>query len=322
VIENINTLITLNLANKRAANTAHITLKLIGFILLLLTGSRAWAQQNNFSYNQYADNLTPVNPAYSLLDKANNFNVLGRKQLIGLQGAPGSLLVSGSFPLESIGAAAGLFVVNDKFAVENQTEINAFFAKSIQLTSQTYLSVSINAGVRSYVANYSTLDPSDPVFMQDIRETKPNIGFGVMFYSENYYVGVSVPELSFRNLGTASVQQANYLRSHYYFCGGYLADLNEDVKFKPATLVSYLNGSPVVADFSGTFYMKETLGLGVNYRTNKQVAGILSVNANSFKVGYSYQFGTSSNNLGGFNNATHEVSISYRWGADLQKKFL
>ena len=296
-------------------------IKLLCFILLL-TGSRVIAQQNTFSYNQYADNLTPVNPAYSLLDKAGNVNILGRRQFVGLDGAPTSLLMSASFPLESIGAAAGIFLVNDKFAVENQTEVNAFFAKSIQLTGNSFLSVSLNAGVRSYIANYSTLDPNDPVFSSDVRETKPNIGFGVMFFSDNYYVGVSVPELSFRNLGSASVLQANYLRSHYYFCGGLLAKINDDIQFKPATLVSYLQGSPVVADISGTFYLKEEFGLGVNYRTNKQVAGIISVNANSFKVGYSYQFGTSSTNLGGYNNATHEVSISYRWGADLQRKLL
>jgi type IX secretion system PorP/SprF family membrane protein len=294
----------------------------LSIILLLCTGSKAFAQQNTFSYNQYADNLTPVNPAYSLLDKAGNVNILGRRQFVGLDGAPTSLLMSLSVPLESIGASAGLFLVNDKFAVENQTEVNAFFAKSIQLTSETYLSVSLNAGIRSYVANYSTLDPNDPVFSTDVRETKPNIGFGVMFFSDNYYVGVSVPELSFRNLGTASVQQANYLRSHYYFSGGFLAKLNEDITLKPATLVSYLQGSPVVADISTTLYLQELFGLGVNYRTNKQVAGIISVNANSFKVGYSYQFGTSSTNLGGYNNATHEVSISYRWGANLQRKLL
>ncbi|OOQ59064.1 PorP/SprF family type IX secretion system membrane protein [Mucilaginibacter pedocola] len=307
---------------KKATKQKTIIKRLTAMVALAFMGGSAMAQQNLFSYNQYADNLTPVNPAYSLLDKAGNVNILGRRQFVGIDGAPTSLLMSASFPLENIGASAGLFLVNDKFAVENQTEVNGFFAKSIQLASSSYLSVSLNAGIRSYVANYSILDPSDPQFSQDVRETKPNIGFGVMFYGDNYYIGVSVPELSFRNLGTASVQQANYLRSHYYFSGGVLLKLNEDVHLKPASLVSYLQGSPVVADFSGTVILKEQLGLGLNYRTNKQVAGIISVNANSFKVGYSYQFGTSSSNLGGYNNATHEVSISYRWGTDLQRKLL
>ncbi|MFA6085502.1 PorP/SprF family type IX secretion system membrane protein [Mucilaginibacter sp.] len=291
-------------------------------LLLVTTGSSVMAQQNTFNYNQYADNLTPVNPAYSLLDKAGSINVLGRRQFVGIQGAPTSLLMSLSLPIESINASAGVFVVNDKFAVENQTEINAFFAKAIQLTGETYLSVSINAGIRNYVANYSTLDPSDPTFSNDVRETKPNIGFGVMFYGENYYIGVSVPELSFRNLGTASVLQANYLRSHYYFSAAFISKINDDINFKPATLVSALSGSKAIFNFSGTFYLKNTFGVGANYNTKKQLAGILSVNVSNFKVGYSYEFGTSSNNFGGFNNATNEVSLSYRFGKTGQNKLL
>ncbi|MCQ6957104.1 PorP/SprF family type IX secretion system membrane protein [Mucilaginibacter aquariorum] len=295
---------------------------LILSLLLMITGSKLMAQQQIYSYSQYGDNLTPINPAYSLLDKAGSLNVVGRKRFVGIDGAPSSLLLSGSLPLESIGGAAGLYVLNDQIAVERQIEVNAFFAKSIQLTEKDYLSVSINAGVRNYVGNYSTLDYYDPEFKDDIRETSPNIGFGVMFFSDKYYLGISVPELTIRSLGTASVQQANYLKSHYYFTGGYLADLAEDIKFKPTTLVSYVNGSPLLADVTGTIYLKEQLGVGVGYRTDKRTSGIISITTDTFRVGYSYQFGVASNNLGGINTATHEVSLSYRFGKTSERKLL
>ena len=295
---------------------------LILSLLLMITGSKLMAQQQIYSYSQYGDNLTPINPAYSLLDKAGSLNVVGRKRFVGIDGAPSSLLLSGSLPLESIGGAAGLYVLNDQIAVERQIEVNAFFAKSIQLTEKDYLSVSINAGVRNYVGNYSTLDYYDPEFKDDIKETSPNIGFGVMFFSDRYYLGVSVPELTIRSLGTASVQQANYLKSHYYFTGGYLADLAEDIKFKPTTLVSYVNGSPLLADVTGTIYLKEQLGVGAGYRTDKRASGIISITTDTFRVGYSYQFGVASNNLGGINTATHEVSLSYRFGKTSERKLL
>ena len=280
------------------------------------------AQQQIYAYSQYADNLTPVNPAYSMLDKAGNLNLMGRKQFIGIEGAPTSLLFSGSLPIESIGGAAGIYVLNDQVAVEKQFEVNAFFAKSIQLTGNDYLAVSLNAGVRNYNANYSSINVNYDGQFDDVRETTPNIGFGVMFYSNKYYLGVSVPELTIRSLGTASVQQANYLKSHYYFSGAYLADVSEDIKFKPSTLVSYVNGSPLLADITGTFYLKEQLGLGASYRTNKRGAGIISIITDIFKVGYSYQFGTSSNNLGGFNTTIHEVSLAYRFGKTSERKLL
>lgn len=297
-------------------------IKISLLLLVILSSNRLMAQQQIYGYSQYADNLIPINPAYSMLDKTGAINVMGRKQFIGIDGAPNSLMFSGNLPIESINGAAGLFVLNDQIAVEHQIEINAYFAKGIQLTNKDFLAVSLNAGMRNYVANYSSLDAGDPVFSQDVRETKPNIGFGVMLYSDNYYLGLSVPELTIRSLGTASLEQANYLRTHYYFTGAYLTDVAEDVKFKPATMVSYIKGSPTLANFSGTFYLKEQLGIGLNYRTDKKASGMLSVDVKTFKVGYSYQFGVSSNNLGGFNNTTHEVSLSYRFGKNPQSKLL
>lgn len=294
----------------------------VSLLPVLITCSSVFAQQQIYSYSQYADNLTAINPAYSMLDKAGSVSVLGRKQFIGIDGAPSSVMFNANFPVESINGAAGVYVLNDQAAVEHQIEFNAFFAKGIQLTQTNYLAVALNVGVRNYVGNYSQLDASDPQFRNDVRETKPNIGFGVMLYGADYYLGLSVPEFTIRSLGTASEQQANYLRTHYHFSGAYLADVSDDVKFKPATLVSYVNGSPVIANVSGTFYLKEQLGIGLNYRTDKKAAAMLSIIGKSFRIGYSYQFGTSSNNLGGVNITTHEVGISYRFGNVTESKLL
>jgi type IX secretion system PorP/SprF family membrane protein len=282
------------------------------FILISITGANA--QQQPFSYTQYMDNLTPFNPAYSLLDEANSFSTVARKQWVGVDGSPETFLVNGNFRLENINSSAGMIIENDQFAIEHEIEADAYFAKAIQLGQNEYLAVSLNAGLRNYVANYSSLDANDPVFTNDVRETKPNAGFGVMVYTDWYYLGVSLPELTITSLGTASVQNNVNFKNNYYFTGALITAIDDDIKFKPAFLLSYVSGVPLLADFSGTFYLKETLGFGINYRSNNEVAGIFSINVNSFHIGYSYQFGTGAENLGGFNNATNEVSISYRFG--------
>jgi len=297
-------------------NARSLTLSLL--LLLTITGN---AQQQAFSYNQYADNLITLNPTYSLLDNSGSVSLLGRKQFVGITGAPTTLLFNGSLPFESINASAGIFVVNDQFAIEHLTEINAFFAKAIQLNANHKLAVSLNAGVKNYRADYSSLDSTDPTFGADVRETQPNIGFGVMLFTDRYYVGISVPQLTFQNLGTASVQNASYLQNHYYIAGAYLFK-SEDLGIKPATLISYTKDLPVNFNFSTTIYLKDLLGIGANYNTNGQFAGIISVNTKKFKIGYSYEFGTSSDNLQGFNNATNEVSLSYRFGNTVNSKLL
>lgn len=276
--------------------------------------TRVSGQQQSFSYAQYMDNLTPHNPAYSLVDKAGSISTLASKKLVGINGSPTTFLLNANLPIESVDGSAGLIIFNDKVGVENETEFNAYFAKAIQLGTNGYLAVSLNAGLRNYVANYSTLGPDDPTFKNDVRETRPNVGFGVMYYSDKFYLGLSVPELTITTLGTASIQNNANFRNNYYFAGAFITDLSEDIKFKPATLVSYTKGVPIVADISGTFYLKEILGLGINYGTDKQMAGIITLNVDSFHIGYSYQFGTSSVNLGGFNNATNEVTLGYRFG--------
>jgi type IX secretion system PorP/SprF family membrane protein len=168
--------------------------------------------------------------------------------------------------------------------------------------------------LRNYVADYSQLDSSDPSFRNDVRQTKPNIGFGVLYFTDKYYVGVSVPELTITSLGTASVQNNSNFTNHYYLSGAFITDLSEDIKFKPATLISYSKGIPLTADISGIIYLKDILGIGADYRTSNQAAGIMTISVDGFHIGYSYQFNTASTDLGGFNIPTHEVTLSYRFG--------
>jgi type IX secretion system PorP/SprF family membrane protein len=295
--------------------TNNITVVTLVIILFFLTiNIKVSAQNSQYSFTQYMDNLTPFNPAYSLLDKSASVNMVVRKQWVGIDGAPTTYAINGNIPLESINGSAGLVVLSDQFAIEHQTEANAYFAKAIQIGPKDFLAVSLNAGVRNYVADYSGLDPSDPVFKNDVRQTKLNGGFGIMYYTDWYYIGLSVPELSITSLGTASIQNNVNFESHYYFSGALLDNLSEDITFKPATLVSYVSGVPLIADISGTLIFKSTFGIGINYRTNNEMAGLFTLNVGTIHFGYSYQFGTASDNLGGFNMPTHEITLICRFG--------
>jgi len=296
------------------------------FLTLLLSvviSSKVFSQQQIYSYSQYADNLTPINSAYAMLDKNGSISLLGNRQFVGIEDAPSSLMFNGNLPIRSINAATGIYLLNDLTPLVRQLEINAYFAKSIQITADQYLSVSINGGMRNYAANYTALDASDPEFMTNVRDTKPNIGFGIMYYSEKFYLGLSMPQLTFGALATTEVSQTNYLKSHYYFSGAYIFGIAEDFKLKTATLVSYAKDRPVITRVTGTIYLNEKLGIGVAYSSEKLIAGMLSVNFNNFKVGYGYETGASgSKNTGGINNARNEINFSYRFRKNITPKLL
>jgi type IX secretion system PorP/SprF family membrane protein len=285
---------------------------IMSFAVMILFTNLIYAQQ--ISFTQYMDNLTPLNPAFSLMQPGGSVFSSVRKQWIGVPGSPTDYLVNASIPVEPIGGSVGLIATNDVFAIENQTEVNAFFAKGIRISKTQTLAVSINAGLRYYNANYESVDAGDQVFQNNVRQTSPNIGFGVMFFSDSYYVGVSVPELNIRNLGNASQQTTIDDQNHYYFTAGLSTVFNDDFKLKYSGLVSYSQGVPVIADVSTILYLQQTIGIGVNYRTNNEAAGIFSIQYKNIHLGYSYQFGTTSSNIAGFSNATQEFLVGISFG--------
>jgi type IX secretion system PorP/SprF family membrane protein len=282
--------------------------------LLVLTATVARAQQP-FNYTQYMDNLTPLNPAFSLTQPGGSVNTMVRKQWVGVAGSPTSYLLNADVPLENINSKLGIIASNDELAVEHLTEVNAFFAKAIKLGATSSLAVSLNVGFDNYQANYSEAQTgSDPAFANNIHSIQPNVGFGVMLYSDKYYLGLSVPELNVRNLGTASQQNTVDFRNHYYFAAGLTTKLNDDYELKYAGLAAFSSGIPAVADVSAIFNIRRTVGFGFDYRTDNEIAGIISINVDQFHLGYSYQVGTTSANIGGIGNATNEVTLGFRFG--------
>lgn len=175
------------------------------------------------------------------------------------------------------------------------------------------LAVSMSLGLRDYMANYSSVNATDPEFATNISETKPNVGFGVMLYNDVYFVGVSVPQIDIRTLGNASLQESNF-RNTYYLTAGYSSGIGNDLKFRNVGLVVYSNQVPLVFNLSSTMVVKEIFDIGVNYRCTNEIAGIISANFNSYHVGYNYEFGATSSNIGSYSNATHEVTLGYRFG--------
>jgi len=294
------------------------------FILFLVSltigivNNKALAQEP-FTFTQYMNNVTPINNAYSMIDNSGSIDVVGRKQWIGVNGAPSTLLFNGYVPIAGIGSDVGLVALQDKIGSESLTEIDAFFAKKIQLSESGFLSTSINAGFRNHKVTYSSLDATDISFQNsDINENIPNLGFSVMFYGSNYYVGLSVPRLSLTKSAVTGQPTA------YYLTGAYVQDLGSDFKVKPSAILCY-QGSvlPLEYNVAATFYAKEVLGLGFSYRNDNALAGIISLNlSKNITFGYSYQFSVGKYALGGINNTTQELTLSYRFGKNLEAKFL
>jgi len=139
-----------------------------------------------------------INPAYAGSHEALSATFLSRFQNVGLPGSPNTQTLSLHSPLLNKRVALGLLVIHDHISVVDQTGIHFSYAYRLPVTSKGTLSMGLQGGMSFYRADYSHLDiynPSDPVFGNDIREARPNIGAGLYYYTRLAYVGVSMPHL-------------------------------------------------------------------------------------------------------------------------------
>ena len=102
-------------------------------------------------------------------------------------------------------------------------------------------------------------NPGDPLFNSDIRQTTPNFGFGIYYYTDKYYAGISAPNLMYnvfeRGQDFETITQTNPIM----FMGGYVFSLSRVVKLKPNFLVKLLDDKLV--EIPGDLSAKFVIGL-------------------------------------------------------------
>src|SRR5690606_7617821 len=136
-----------------------------------------------------------------------------------------------------------------------------------------FLRLGIKAGITSYSVNFSRYqgypgDPADPMFMGEIKnKIMPNFGIGGYFYSEDYYIGLSMPGIlknEFKN--NFNNHSVSAEMRHLFLTGGYVFNISNEVQFKPTILSRFVWGAPALFDVTANFLFRERIWVGANYR--------------------------------------------------------
>ncbi|GGC39433.1 membrane protein [Parapedobacter defluvii] len=288
---------------------------LITTVVAVWCASAAAYGQQALTHTQYGELCTVINPAASLLHPGGEVSVIGRRQWVGMEGAPEVFWGSGHVGFRNFGATAGISVRHESLALEKLTEASAFFAKSVRISESEYVGMSLNAGMSYLDGRFSQLDPQDPAFREDVRETDALVGFGVMLYRpERYYVGLSLPRLMLGSLGVDSDSRYSF-RNLYHLTAGALFPLGTDFRFRPSLLVTYAENLRPQAEVSALVFIKEVFGIGTNVRSYGEIAGMAQFKFGGFGLGYSYQFNPGNEPLNRrISNTTHEIGLQYRFG--------
>lgn len=177
------------------------------------------------------------------------------------------------------------------------------------------LSLGLKGGIRTFSLDWSKgrfRDP-DAVFNQNLdNELFPTLGAGAFYFTHNAYFGISTPNVLTREHYDEIAEAQAAEEIHLYAIGGYVIDLNEDVKLKPAFFMKYVAGSPFSWDVSASVLFREKFSLGVNYRWDDSVSAMAGFQISPrLSIGYAYDYNVSE--LNSYNSGSHEVFLRYDW---------
>lgn len=272
---------------------------LLMFLLVPVLGN---AQQDP-QYTQYMFNTQIVNPAYAGTGEALSFGLLYRTQWVGFEGAPNTGTFTANTPIGALqNMGLGLSFVSESIGPAIESNINIDYAYRLQTGTKGQISFGLKAGLDLLDVDFNKLqidDESDPFLQGNIdNKLQPQIGAGVYYYENNFYVGLSTPnflttkhfdESSIENTQVTSVSSESI---HYFLIAGYVFDVNQDLKFKPATLIKLVSGSPLQWDATANFLYKEKFHLGAAYRWSAGLSALagFQINENMYLgVGYDYE---------------------------------
>ncbi|WP_275315165.1 type IX secretion system membrane protein PorP/SprF [Tenacibaculum bernardetii] len=286
----------------------------ISIILFLALGTLSSLAQQDPQYTNYMFNTMTVNSAYAGSRGHLSVTALHRTQWVGIDGAPQTQSLSIESPVgKNVGI--GLSFVNDKLGPAKETYIDANVSYTIRLNDESQLSFGMKGGGRLLnvdlfdgFQNQSDVASIDNKFL-------PTVGAGVYWRNEKTYIGLSVPNfLTDKHFNRNDFSTNNYNvsaeRLHYFLIAGKVFDLSSSVKFKPAFLGKFVSGAPAIVDLSANFMIEETVRLGVAYRWDDSVSGLLGLQISPrLLLGYAYDLTTT--RLGDFNSGTHEIMLRY-----------
>lgn len=289
--------------------------KYILLLPLLFTSMINFAQQDA-QFTQYMYNTIAINPAYAGSRGVLSMFALHRTQWVGLDGAPTSNSFSFNSPIRESKIGVGVSFLNDKIGPTVENNVSADISYSIRTSEKYKLSFGVKATANIFNLDISKLNPADandPQFQNLDNEISPNVGAGVYFHSDRLYLGLSAPNFfeskHISDKGESSVSVYKQ-RATYYFIGGYVFNLSENVKFKPSVLYKMEMGTPFQTDFSANFLFNEKFTLGASYRWNGTVSALAGFNiSEKIFLGYAYDYET--NKLSNYTSGSHEIFLRF-----------
>lgn len=291
------------------------------FILFSIT--QLAHSQREVQYIEYLPNPMAINPAQAGAREVFHLNAIFRRQIVaGYQ----SLATSQTFAMDgALGMNAenkgdrigfvglGIQGILDRTGAINNTAVFANIAYHYKLSDTQRLSVGLLGGI-------NVLPFIDGTSQQTTSRARGSVGAGVHFDTEQYWVGVSMPEILKQNYNATTGTTYgvfNYGRPIFFNIGLKLEPI-EELTIKPSLLITYISSSPIGFDINVQGQYMEKMGAGLSYRKSTgtflssvgYIQAMISYNiSKNILVGYAYSSKVAENPQNG--RGIHELYFTF-----------
>ena len=265
--------------------------------------------QQDPQFTQYFDNFLHVNPAYAGSSGMLSATAIHREQWVGFAGNLRSTTMSLHTPLNYRSVGLGLTAVNDVIGPIHQTAVYADFSYTLKLGKTARLALGLKGGVNMLNFNTSKWDDvqlDDPAFVNVQNQISPNVGFGVYYHDEHFFLGLSSPRLMEGSTSSATYRE----QRHYFGIVGGIFPVSAKWKLRPSVQVKATMGAPISMDISLAGIFNDKLWIGAMNRWNAAAGGFVQYQiTRQFRLGLASEYGMTP--IRNYNNGTFEVLMSY-----------
>lgn len=271
--------------------------------------------QQDPHYTQYMYNMNVINPAYAGSKENLSIGMLYRKQWVEIEDAPTTATFSGHAPVgKNVGL--GLSVISDKIGPVEENNIYGDFSYTLQLGGEHKLAFGLKAGLTLHqVGLFSDIDhtlpdDNDPAFAQNTSNSYFNLGSGLFYYTNKYYLALSVPNMMKSKHLDFNGRKFGSEVSHYFLTGGYVFDVSENIKFKPFFMMKSAFNAPTSLDLSTNFLFNQKFEAGITYRLEDSFGAMINYAISpNVKLGYAYDHIVSDLNV--TTPSSHEIVLLF-----------
>jgi type IX secretion system PorP/SprF family membrane protein len=278
---------------------------LLCMIILFIATSRVSAQLDPL-YAQYFNTPVLINPAFTGMHNRWVSSLGYRAQWTGLEGAPNTMNFNSHISLRNNTLGAGVLFLSDRIGENRNKEFNALLSYRIEL-NEGVLSFGMQVGAMQFTTNGAGIvlrDPTDPKFAT-YSESKFNTGAGLVYKTDRYMLGLSVPRLLNNNI-TIGLTTIQVYERHYYLIGSYLIHLTGRVNMVPTILLKATQANPISADLNVNMVIDDAFSAGICTRNFNSIGLTASMRLKNYRLGYVFEVPGSNP---GTAFITHEVTL-------------